>query len=266
MDQVHRWPTVVAQRIAVDLAEVAGGKLVAVYLHGSAVLGGWVPGRSDVDVLIVAADDTDGGADAMAHVIVKAQPEWPSEQPPAPALETSIVTSAAASEPRPPWPFLRHVVTGPAVTALNARVVRPGKGPEAVAGDRDLLMHYAVCRAAGHALCGPPPRDLIGPIARADILAYLADELSWGLGNAPECYAVLNACRARLYLSDGAIVSKIAGGEAALQRGTGPDDVIVRALAQQRDARPDRHQADKPAAADAIAFVQATAALLRTSG
>jgi streptomycin 3"-adenylyltransferase len=119
-------------------------------------------------------------------------------------------------------------------------------------------MHYVACRTAGHSVFGPPPGDLIGPIARADILAYHADELSWGLANAPERYSVLNACRATLYLTDGAFVSKIAGGEAALQRSIGPTDVITRALAQQRGTLP-----DQPPAADAIAFVEATAAMLR---
>jgi hypothetical protein len=250
--EVHRWPAAVVRRLAADLADVADTGLVAVYLHGSAVLGGWLPGRSDVDVLIVAADDIgESAADSMTRVVVTSRPESLSQQWPAPPLETSIVTAAAAIAPAPPWPFLRHVVTdrgGP------ARVMRPNDA----SGDRDLLMHYAVCRVAGHAAFGPAPRDLIGPIARADILAYLADELSWGLANAPERYAVLNACRARLYLTDGVIISKIVGGEAALRRRTGPADVITRALGQQRGNQP-----DQPPDADAIAFVEATAALLR---
>ena len=250
MTDVHPWPAAVAQRIAANLAPVADGRLVAVYLHGSAVLGGWVPRRSDVDVLVVAADDTDDRtADAMMHAIVRASRErLPDES--VPRVEGSIVTTEAAREPRPPWPFLCHVATD---TGGAANVA----GPE-VHGDRDLLMHYVACRTAGHSVFGPPPDHLIGPIARADILAYHADELSWGLANAPERYAVLNACRAMLYLTDGAFVSKIAGGEAALQRRVGPTDVITRALAQQRGTQP-----DQPPAADAIAFVEAAAAMLR---
>jgi len=254
MDYVHRYPAAVARRIAADLAAVADGGLVAVYLHGSAVMGGWVPGRSDIDVLIVAADDVaETTVDSMVRAIVSAQPECFSDTWQAPPLETSIVTAAAVRDPGPPWPFLRHVVTDP---AIPARVVRSHAGE----GDRDLLMHYVACRAAGHPAFGPPPSDVIGPVARADILAYLADDLSWGLANAPERYAVLNACRARLYLSDGAMVSKIAGGEAALQSQGGPVDVISRALAQQRGSQP-----DQPPALDAIAFVEAIATMLRTS-
>jgi streptomycin 3"-adenylyltransferase len=250
--EVHQRPAAIAQRLAADLAEAAGPSLLAVYLHGSAVLGGWIPGRSDVDLLIVAANETDEPtADSMVRVIVSAQPESNSEEWPPPTLETSIVAAGAARYPGPPWPFRRHVVAQP---AEPARVVLPGPGQ----GDRDLLMHYVACRVAGYAAFGPPPRDLIGPVARAEILDYLADEMMWGLANAPERYAVLNACRALVYLHDGAIVSKIAGGEAVLRQRAGPADVITRALAQQRGTG-----SDQPPTADAIGFVEATATLLR---
>jgi hypothetical protein len=55
-------------------------------------------------------------------------------------------------------------------------------------------------------------------------------------------------------------VSKIAGGEAVLSRGTGRAEVIERALAQQRGSDPNR-----PPAADAVSFVLATAATLRSA-
>jgi streptomycin 3"-adenylyltransferase len=251
MTEVHDFPAAVVHRLAAELAAVADARLVAVYLHGSAVLGGWVPGRSDIDVLIAVADDIgDAALDSMTRAIANLQSHDLPDEWPAPKLETSIVTAAAARDPGPPWPFLRHVVTDPSGAI---RVV----GPD-LAGDRDLLMHYAACRAAGYRAFGPAPRDLIGPIGRADILCYLADELAWGLGNAPERYSVLNACRARVYLADGDSVSKIAGGEAALLNRTGPADVISRALDQQRGI-----QEDRPPAADAIAFVEETIGLLR---
>src|SRR5262249_60157064 len=80
----------------------------------------------------------------------------------------------------------------------------------------------------------------IGPVSRPVILAYLADELAWGLANAPECYAVLNACRALVYLEEDRIVSKVAGGLAALQRGSGRAAMIRRALDQQQGREPER--------------------------
>ena len=71
---------------------------------------------------------------------------------------------------------------------------------------------------------------------------------------------MLNACLALIYLTDQQIVSKNAGGEAVLRRGTGPAEVIQRALDQQRGSEPDR-----PPAPDAIGFVIATAAALRSA-
>jgi Domain of unknown function (DUF4111) len=241
-----------AARLAADAgraADHAGSRLLAAYVHGSAALGGWIPGRSDVDILFVAADETTPAiADKMAQAIGAAGAHCPGRD-----LETSVVAASAARKPGPPWPYLVHVVAGPQSTV---RVARPDA---ASPGDPDLLMHYAVCSAAGLAVFGPPADELIGPIERAAILAYLADELDWGLANAGESYAVLNACRAQAYLADGAIVSKLAGGQTALHRGSGPADVITRALAQQRGEQP-----DQPPAPDAADFARGVAAQLRS--
>jgi streptomycin 3"-adenylyltransferase len=239
-----------AGRLTGELTTVSGGLLQAAYLHGSAVLGGWVPGRSDVDMLFVAADDISGAAvTRMGEVLSESASYCPGRE-----LECSVVTVAQATRPAPPWQFVLHLTAGP---RKPGRTVLPGaRSP----GDPDLLMHYAVCRAAGWPVCGPPPQDLIGAVPRRAILDYLAGELGWGIGHAPEAYAVLNACRALVYLTDHKIVSKIAGGQAVLSRGTGPAQVIERALAQQRGSEP-----DGPPAPDAVAFVLATAAALRSA-
>ena len=212
-----------ARTLTGQLITVSGGLLQAAYLHGSAALDGWMPGRSDVDMLFVTADGIG-----------------------------SVVTVAQARQPAPPWPFVLHVAAGP---GKPDRTVQPGSQSP---GDPDLLMHYAVCRAAGRPVCGPPAAELIGAVPRRVILDYLAGELCWGIEHAPEAYAVLNACRAPIYLTDRQIVSKVAGGEAALRRGAGPAEVIQRALAQHQGSEPDR-----PPASDAVSFVLATAATLR---
>jgi Domain of unknown function (DUF4111) len=239
-----------ARALTGQLMVAADGVLQAAYLHGSAALGGWVPGRSDVDMLFVAADGLSTTAvKRMGEVLCEGAGGCPGRE-----LECSVVTVAQARQPAPPWPFVLHVTAGP---GKPGRMVRPGgRSP----GDPDLLMHYVVCRAAGWPVCGPPPRDLIGAVPRRAILDYLAGELGWGIEHAPEAYAVLNACRALVYLTDHKIVSKVAGGTAVLSRGTGPARVIERALAQQRGSAP-----DQPPAPDAVSFVLATAATLRSA-
>ena len=239
-----------ARALTGQLMAVPDGVLQAAYLHGSAALGGWVPGRSDVDMLFVTADGVSGAAvTRMGEVLREGAGGCPGRE-----LECSVVTVAQARQPAPPWPFVLHVTAGP---GTPGRTVQPGSRSR---GDPDLLMHYAVCRAAGWPVCGPPPQDLIGVVPRRAILDYLAGELGWGIGHAPEAYAVLNACRALIYLTDHKIVSKIAGGQAVLSRGTGPAEVIGRALAQQRGSEP-----DQPPASDAASFVLATATMLRSA-
>jgi len=226
------------------------GQLRAAYLHGSAALGGWVPDRSDVDVLLVTEDDIeDQRLAAVASELLAAADKCPGRE-----LECSVVAVAQAVEPRPPWPFLLHVAAGPA--AASRKVVLGDQLP----GDSDLLMHYAVCRSAGWPVLGRPPRELIGEIPQGIILGYLAGELGWGLDNAPEAYCVLNACRALIFLADRTIVSKIAGGQTALARGLGPPAVIRRALDQQQGKAP-----DQPPGSDAAEYVRATAARLRSA-
>jgi Domain of unknown function (DUF4111)/Nucleotidyltransferase domain len=241
-----------AAALTEELERASGGLVLAAYLHGSAALGGWLP-SSDVDVLFIASDDIGAGKlDLVARSLADSHPACPGR-----GLECSVVSQSAAAAARPPWPFLVHVATGP--TESGGRRIDFGRSHHGAdsPGDTDLLMHYAVCRAAGWPVSGPPPEQLIGPVSRKQILAYLAGELSWGLEHAPEAYAVLNACRALIYLTDGELVSKVAGGDAALRRGLGPAGVIRRSLDQQQGRAAGR----KPGQ-DAAAFVRATAAAL----
>ena len=241
-----------AARLAGDLDALLGGALAGAYLHGSVALGGWLAERSDVDILFVVADDLAGevapaGSDpltAAGALLTRSGAHCPGR-----GLECSIVTVSQAARPAPPWPFVLHAGFGDGGRTLVRGDTRPG--------DPDLLMHYAVCRAAGITVAGPPPAAVIGAVRRPQVLAYLAGELDWGLANAPESYAVLNACRALVYLDEGRVVSKIAGGLAALHRGIGPPGLVRRALDQQQARAPER-----AAGPDAIVFVRESAALL----
>ena len=225
--------------------DAAGGRLRAAYLHGSAVLGGWSR-RSDVDLLLILADDAGEPAAAAAGDALTAT----ATRCPGAGLEASVVSAAHARSAAAPWPFLVHVNT----VGQPPRIV-PGAGHR---GDPDLLMHYVVCRAAGVAVAGPSADTLIGAVPRPVVLRYLADEMRWGQEYGAERYSVLNACRALCYLTDGRVVSKLAGGQDALRRGWGPTEVIERALTAQRSGSPG---AD-PAAGEAAAFVLAVAAKL----
>jgi Domain of unknown function (DUF4111) len=232
--------------LTAEMGAALGGALAGAYLHGSAALGGWHADRSDVDVLFLTGDELTGALVASAATaLLSAAAGCPGR-----GLEASVVTAAAAARPAPPWPFVLHIGTRDGAPVLYRGEDR--------AGDADLLMHYVVCRAAGLTLAGPPPGTAIGPVDRRLILAYLADELDWGLASAPESYAVLNACRALAYLRHGRIISKVDGGLAALAEGAGPPGVVRGALDQQRAVL-----AERTAGPAAVAFVREVQAALR---
>lgn len=222
--------------------------LVAAYLHGSAALGGWNERRSDVDMLFIADDGID--ADSIA-AIGEQLLAW-AVYCPGQGLECSVVTASQAARPAAPFPFCLHSGTG-------ADGQRLYLGTE-VPGDADLLMHYEVCRTVGITLFGPPPADCIGAVPRQAVLGYLAGELKWGLANGMESYAVLNACRALEYLRSGRILSKVAGGLAALERGDAPADLVRQALDQQQAKSEER-----PPGPGAIAFVNGARLRLATA-
>jgi streptomycin 3"-adenylyltransferase len=239
------------RQLSAKLAEDCRGQLAAAILHGSAALGGWVPGRSDVDVLfIVASSITEMDLRRMTVSLATLAADCPGY-----AVETSIVSVEQARAPAPPWPYLRHVVAGPGTEYR----VHPKPGEAAC--DPDLLMHYAVCRAAGISAYGAPAASLIGEVARRLILVYLAGELDWGLEHASEAYAVLNACRAEVYRTTGQIVSKLAGGEMALHSADAQTAAMISAaLDQQRGLLPSRQPGP-----DAAVFVRAQASRLRAT-
>ena len=115
-------------------------------MHGSAALGGFVP-ASDLDVLVV----TDGGFSWPAlGAQLLAECGGPR------TLELSVVAADAARRPSRPWPFVLHV------NSEDERVdLDEGRG------DPDLICHYAVTRAAGVAVSGPPPESAFGPVSRS---------------------------------------------------------------------------------------------------
>ncbi len=171
-------------------------------------MGGFRPGTSDVDVLVVAQSvpDTEGLAASLLAT-------------PAPGpLELSVV------EPHAGTRFLLHVA--------GQRMVVPAHGQD----DPDLVPHITATLARGEVLLGPPPSELLDAPPWAAFLSAVADDFDWSAEHAPPRYQVLNGCRllASLSSSPGSVLSKDEGGAWGLERL--PRDhhrVIQRALLDQ---------------------------------
>jgi streptomycin 3"-adenylyltransferase len=188
--------------------------LTGVYLHGSAVLGGFRPARSDVDVLaVVAKRGTAPVQQAMGDAIAAT-----AERCPGAGLEMSVITVETAAR-LGTCPFEVHVNT-----TAEEPVIVTGAGDQ---GDPDLVLHCAVCRDHAVAVTGPPPDEVFGAVARDDVLAAMVSDLKWALNHAPTAYAVLNACRASRFAADGQLCSKLDGARWWLARH--PEDPVVTA-------------------------------------
>jgi streptomycin 3"-adenylyltransferase len=207
-----------ALKVASATAAASGSQLAGVYLHGSAVLGGFDARRSDVDVLVVCDGPmTSAQQSAVAEALSEQRLPCPGR-----GLELSIVTLQVAQHPVAEPAFELHLTTAPEDTKVINGHLR--------GGDPDLVLHFAVCRRAGLSAA-----EVFGPVADDLVFAQLATELRWGAEHVPGEYAVLNACRAWRFAVDGALVSKIDGGQWALVRTHGPDRELVKiALDKQR--------------------------------
>jgi streptomycin 3"-adenylyltransferase len=219
------------------LAQLLGtvrGDLVGVYLHGSAVLGGFDPARSDVDVLAVVAGADPGSQRDTGAALSATGPFCPGT-----GLEASVITAATAVD-LGDCAFEVHVGTADGTLVTGA-------GHD---GDPDLVLHVAVCRDHALAVAGPPAREVFGPVPPVRIRTALADELRWGRDHGTGAYAVLNACRALRWAAEGVLCSKLDGAAWYLAAHPG-DRVVTAAVAAQRGT------GDGPPPADVATFVAA---------
>lgn len=210
-----------ADHVLAELRAELGDDLVAVWVHGSAVLGGFVDGRSDLDLLVVVTDDVERDWRSVGLALTRVAAERT-------ALELSIIRRGLAESPAAPWPFVLHATVDGGRRRETKVLLDEGRG------DADLLLHLAVSRAAGATLHGPSAAELVPELDRDEVVAQIAEELAWAVDNADEGYAVLNACRALRYAETGELVSKVEGGEWLIHHRAEHRAVVERALAAQR--------------------------------
>lgn len=212
-----------AREVGRALMDALGEDLVAVYLHGSAVLGGFRWEGSDLDLLALsrtALSDQQFGrvVDALSPLHY-----------PANGLEFTLMTAVEASQPELPAPLYQIHVTTRGGTQPN---VVDGRLRE---GDRDLILHLAVCRGHGDAIVGAPARSSLAALPEEAIESAMGDEIGWARANGLPEYLVLTAARAWLFSATHRIASKIDAGVWAAGRDAEPA-VIEAALERQRGA------------------------------
>jgi hypothetical protein len=198
------------------LSGVLGDELVGAYLAGSGALGGYVHGRSDVDVAVVArtplAQETkDAIVASLRH-----------EALPCPARGLELVVYAQGS----PVPELN----------LNSGERMPFHATFEPGEDSPhwFVLDRAIIGARGLTLVGPPPSEAFPPPSEDEVLDALATGLQWyrDRPDEPRDDAALNAVRSRAYVERGEWLSKAEAVELLL-------DEVSASVASRRTPRRD---------------------------
>ena len=218
MDAEHAYLEELTRR----LQAILGPGLVGVYAGGSWALGGYQPGRSDLDVSVVVSRPlTDEEAEAIVACL--SNEAFPC---PARGLELVVYTSAAAETPTTEPAFELNLNTGAGLSFRADREAQPGER-HWFAIDRSVLTSHGI------ALLGPPPGNVFAAPPADELRLLLAEVLRWYERQAPESYeAVLNAGRSLRYVRDGVWLPKPALSTwAAEQPGTN-GEIVARAIAE----------------------------------
>ncbi|HEX8745464.1 MAG TPA: aminoglycoside adenylyltransferase domain-containing protein [Thermoleophilaceae bacterium] len=178
-------------------------------LIGSAPLGDYVPGVSDLDVAAIAPEPV-GDPEAVAAPLLHSALPCPARR-----LELVVYRVEQAAAPTATLEFELDLVTG-----ADGDRLRTERGGEPA---HRYLLDLAMARDRGCSLSGPPVRELIGPVPRGDLVDALVAGLRWAAAEGPESPdTVLNACRAARFALAGDWLSKAEAADWAMQSGSDP--------------------------------------------
>ncbi|MEV6488122.1 aminoglycoside adenylyltransferase domain-containing protein [Actinoplanes sp. NPDC051633] len=135
--------------VAEAVVEVVGAAARSVILHGSLASGGFVAGRSDIDLLVVI-DGAPADPSALEHLVRHA------ELGDAAGVDLHVVTADVAASPGPA-PTVELYVGRHDGSSVGFEVERRVAAP-------DLLAELSMARAHGRALWGAAPAEVIGPV------------------------------------------------------------------------------------------------------
>lgn len=188
-------------------------------LHGSLVLGDYVPGRSDVDLLLVVNRPlTDAQHDELSRTVESKEADARGR------VDLRVVTSATAGDPVPLPPLEAYVAIHPG---------RPLHAERRIPAERDLVIELSVCRAHGRSLVGAEASSLIVEVPDEWVVAVGDAQLAdWqAIGDDPDYaeHTVITTCRIWRFAVERRHCSKAAAAEWALERGPSLE-VVRRAL------------------------------------
>jgi predicted nucleotidyltransferase len=202
MTMHRRQPAVskLLEALVADIQAALGDDLVAVYLYGSCVSGGFDVGVSDLDLVAVTGHEADTvdlvGLGAMHSAFATRHPDWTDR------IEVVYVS--------------RNALRAFRTSAGHLAVVSPGE-PFHLRDDRpaEWIQNWYLVRETGIALFGPPPASLIPHVAWSEFVAAskryaaeLADNDLYSSSPGYLAYVVLTMCRVERAVAAGTRSSK----------------------------------------------------------
>jgi predicted nucleotidyltransferase len=196
-----------AARLSRVCPDTVGDNVVSTVLHGSLTLGGFAPGRSDIDLLTVVGDPLDGNqAATLAERMERMEADSPRR------VDLRVVTRPTAGSPG------RSPILEAGIELRPGRKVQVRRSVE----EPDLLVELSIARAHGRTLVGAAPESVIGPVPREWLIEVGDRQLAAWQGLTDDAahaeLMVLTACRIWRFAVEGTHSSKGAAADWALAR------------------------------------------------
>jgi hypothetical protein len=185
-----------------EVRSALGDELVGVYLYGSAVVGDFDEGVSDIDLVAAVADELDqatlDGLDTAHRRIWAAHPDFLDRV-------DIVYAPVAILSGRP----------GAAGRVPLLVTVSPGSPLHSTSVTQEWALNWQLVRETGMTLDGPPVESVVAPVpadrVRAAVVSMVLSLREWAphvAHRGGHAFAVLTACRALVTLTTGRQVSK----------------------------------------------------------
>ena len=191
---------------------ILGDNLAGIYLHGSAVMGCFNPGKSDLDLIVVVNEPV---SDTVKKDFMDMVVEL-NESAPAKGLELSVVTRNVCDPFVYPTPFELHF----SVAHLGWYRNDPDDYIQKMNGtDKDLAAHFTIIRSRGQCLYGVPMDEIFSPVPRDDYMDSIRNDIAEAVDEIGDntMYLTLNLARVLAYKEEDLVLSKKEGGNWALK-------------------------------------------------
>ena len=193
-------------------AAILKEKLTGIYLHGSAAMGCYQPGKSDLDFLVVTSEElTETEKREYMDMVIELDADGPAK-----GIEMSIVTREVCDPFIYPTPFILHY------SRMHTEWYR--RDPEDYlrkmnGTDPDLAAHITVIQSRGLCLYGLPVCEVFGEVPEENYLDSILLDVSDAMDEITKnpMYLILNLTRVLGYLKEKKVLSKREGGIWGLQ-------------------------------------------------